>query len=101
MDEDAPFPVESVNRTTDKVFRGSALQPFVSGGRFHLRVDEHGNLIPALATLFDEMVVFPSGEHDDTVDAAMDMMQLAMQGGGSMPVNRITVDDGGVESMYR
>ena len=101
LNNDLPCPVEAVNRVSDKTLRAIPLQSFAESGRFHIQGTDDGEPIASLRELWNEMVIFPGGRHDDTVDAAMDMMQLAMQGGGSMPVNRITEDDGGVESMYR
>ena len=90
FNEEAPFPVESVNRTSDKVFRASSLQPFVSTGRFHIKRGPEGYAVPSMAALFDEMILFPSGAHDDCVDAAMDMMEMALEGSGNPRGERIT-----------
>ena len=81
MDRECPWPVEPVFRSNDKVFRAAPLQPFVQSGRFHLpgERDAAGILRPAprVKALYDEMTTFPAGGHDDTVDAAMDMMEMA------------------------
>ena len=94
MNEDAPFPVEAIDRISDKVLRASQMQPFVSGGRFHILAVRSGGVllpVPALRKLYDEMVEFPSGDHDDTVDAAVDVMEMAMAAGSAQvrPVKRI------------
>ena len=80
MNMEAPYPIEGVNRISDKVFRATALQSYVSSGRCHIRaVPRNGQLEPigSLDALFNEMVVFPAGGHDDTVDAALDFMDMA------------------------
>ena len=97
MHEDATFPVEPIERVKDKVTRASSLQAFVKSGRFHIPGGE-GEPDPRFDKLYEEMVLFPTAKHDDTVDAAMDMMELALrrpgQFGGSRPqVTRITAAD--------
>ena len=78
--EDAPFPVEPVIRSKDKVTRATRCQPFVEGGRLHLRaeVDEDGtrSITRVLRPLWDEMVAFPLSEHDDCVDACLDLIEM-------------------------
>ena len=79
--EDASFPMSRVTRNKDKVTRASETQPFVMDGRFHIlaKPDRLGVLRPIerLAALYDEMVTFPAGEHDDCADTAMDMIEEA------------------------
>jgi predicted phage terminase large subunit-like protein len=81
MNEDAPFPVVSVERTKDKITRAAEEQSFVESGRFHIPAvrDRNGILVPTkkFSVLYDEMTTFPASGHDDTVDASLDMMTLA------------------------
>ena len=86
LNEDSEFPIEAVDRVSDKVFRAAGLQSFVSSGRFHVQCTRGAGGVlrplPQLQALVDEMALFPSGQHDDTVDTAMDMMEMAMSGKG-------------------
>lgn len=73
------FPVTAVERERDKLTRAVASQSFVEGARFHIkgmRDERTGRWmpIPALQPLYDEMTTFPAGEHDDTVDCAIDLI---------------------------
>jgi len=47
------------------------------------------------------MILFPSGAHDDTVDACLDMMEMAMEGGGTTHVSRIANEVHSVRDLYR
>lgn len=72
--------VVPVVRTKDKLTRASEKQPFVEAGRLRLRRQD-GRVCREHEVLYDEMTTFPAGDHDDTVDAAVDLMQACMQGG--------------------
>lgn len=76
---DAPFPVVPVNRDTDKLTRATQRQAFVEGGRLHLLSTTGGRVCKQLEPLYDEMTTFPAGNHDDTVDAALDLIDMAQQ----------------------
>ena len=89
LNEELPCAVTCIDRIKGKTLRAIPLQSFPESGRFHIKADEDGEPIPSLLPLFEEMVIFPGGPHDDTVDAAMDMMLLAMKGGASLKVTRI------------
>lgn len=65
--------VVGMNRVLDKRSRASAVQAHVRAGRFRLPTRNNG-LISQIRPLFEEMTVFPSGGHDDTVDAAIDLI---------------------------
>lgn len=80
MNVDAPFPVTGMGRDRDKPSRAAEKQAFVESGRFHLKAkrDETGVLRPieSLQVVYDEMTTFPASGHDDTVDTAIDMMEV-------------------------
>jgi predicted phage terminase large subunit-like protein len=67
-------------RVKDKLTRASEKQAFVEGGRFRLR-GERGRVSREHQVLYDEMTTFPAGDHDDTVDAAVDLMEMCARGG--------------------
>jgi predicted phage terminase large subunit-like protein len=72
--------VVPVIRTKDKLSRASEKQAFVEQGRFRLRrVD--GRECREHAVLYDEMTTFPAGDHDDAVDAAVDLMEACTRAG--------------------
>lgn len=79
---EAPFPVTKVERVKDKISRATEKQSFVESRRFHIKSMENGDILAALQPLYDEMLMFPAGDHDDTVDAAIDLMDLAIRAGG-------------------
>lgn len=93
MNRDAPFPVVAAPRPKgkkDKVTRATARQAFVESGRLHLPgvPAEGGGLRVSeeFEALYDEMTTFPASEHDDTVDACMDMLgPPEMDGGIELP----------------
>lgn len=67
-------------RTKDKLSRASEKQSFVESGRLRLR-GERGTVCREHASLYEEMTTFPAGDHDDTVDAVVDLMEAAMRAG--------------------
>ena len=67
-------------RTKDKLSRASEKQAFVESGRLRLR-GERGSVCREHAALYEEMTTFPAGDHDDTVDAVVDLMEAAMRSG--------------------
>lgn len=69
------IPVRRLTRTKDKVTRASEAQPMVEQGRLHLRCRTDGRLESTQEPIRDEMVSFPAGEHDDTVDAVCDLLE--------------------------
>lgn len=60
-------PVE-LKADTDKIRRARALQPFVENGAFFIKKE--------MQVLHDEMVEFPFGKHDDTVDCVAYILQI-------------------------
>lgn len=80
LDRQSSFPVIPIERGRDKFTRASEVQPLVQSGRFHIRAarDSVGVLRPVrkLDCLYEEMTTFPASDHDDTVDTAIDMMNM-------------------------
>jgi hypothetical protein len=62
--------LKSVSQSVDKAARVAAFSVAVENGGFRLRGDGRGSVDPAQCELFEEMVTFPFGEHDDLLDAA-------------------------------
>ena len=82
---DSPIPITPMERTTDKITRASEKQAFVKTGRFHLPYGNDGKCSRGLLPVYDEMTTFPAGGHDDTVDAAIDLMELSMRSKSNAP----------------
>lgn len=79
------FPVTPINRTQDKISRAAGVQAFFAAGRFHMRARREGGVlrpIPALGPMYDELVSFPAGGHDDCVDVAIDLAEAAQSNSG-------------------
>jgi predicted phage terminase large subunit-like protein len=68
------IPVRRLTRVKDKVTRASEAQPMVEQGRLRLRCRADGRLESTQEPIRDEMVAFPAAEHDDTVDAVVDLL---------------------------
>jgi hypothetical protein len=89
-------PLVSVARTTDKHMRAAAAQPFVQAGKLMFPTDERGTVLPAFQPVIDELLAFPAGAHDDTVDTVVDLCGEATRGSLStadMRVERIERPD--------
>jgi len=72
--------VVPVIRVKDKLSRASEKQSFVESGRLRLR-GERGKVCREHSVLYEEMTTFPAGDHDDTVDAVVDLMEAAARAG--------------------
>lgn len=89
-------PMLAVERTTDKHLRAAAAQPFVEQGKLLFPMDEGGKVLPAFQPVLDEMLAFPAGAHDDTVDTVVDLCAEAVRGSlspGEKNVARIEKPD--------
>lgn len=73
-------PMVAVERMSDKHVRAAGSQPFVEQGRLHFPTDEAGRILPAFQVVADEMLAFPAGGHDDTVDVIVDLCGEALRG---------------------
>lgn len=73
-------PMVAVERTTDKHLRAAGAQPFVEQGRLMFPVDGAGKVLPSFQPVIDELLAFPAGNHDDTVDAVVDLCGEAVRG---------------------
>jgi len=62
--------IEPVVQTKDKMSRVYAFSVPVENGTFRLRGADPTRVHPSQQELFDEMTLFPFGEHDDLLDAA-------------------------------
>lgn len=73
-------PMLAVERTTDKHMRAAGAQPFVQGGKLLFPTDEGGRVLPAFDPVVNELLSFPAGAHDDTVDCVVDLCAEAVRG---------------------
>ena len=67
------LPLVELKADTDKIRRAISLQPWVENGTFHIKED--------MKILYQEMMEFPLGKHDDTVDAAAYIVQILRKPG--------------------
>jgi predicted phage terminase large subunit-like protein len=89
-------PMVAVERTTDKHMRAAGVQPFVQGLKLHFPCDYEGRVTGAFSPVVDELLSFPAGAHDDTVDCIVDLCGEAVRGSLSsadLKVNRIDKPD--------
>lgn len=73
-------PMLQVERTADKHLRAAGAQPFVQTGKLLFPSDADGKVLPAFQAVVDEMLAFPAGSHDDTVDCVVDLCAEAVRG---------------------
>ncbi len=70
-------------RDRDKPSRAAGVAEIVEGHKFHVRTNDAGEIVNderfggVMRALLDELAAFPLGEHDDLVDAAVDLMNEA------------------------
>jgi hypothetical protein len=62
--------LKSIVQTADKASRFAAFSVVVENGIFRLQGDGHGQVVDQQRELYDEIISFPVGEHDDLLDAA-------------------------------
>jgi len=89
-------PMIAVERVADKHLRAAGAQPFVQGGKLLFPTDDAGKVLPAFQPVLDEMLAFPAGSHDDTVDCVVDLCAEAVRGtltAADMKVPRIAKPD--------
>lgn len=65
--------VVSATRSSDKMLRAASVQPYVMAKKLHVPKDGTGSIRADFAPLFEEMLAFPAGAHDDCVDVAVDL----------------------------
>ncbi len=74
------MPMLAMDRFSDKHLRAAGAQPFVENGKLKFPTDAEGRVLPAFQTVIDEMLSFPAGSHDDTVDVIVDLCGEAVRG---------------------
>jgi predicted phage terminase large subunit-like protein len=84
-------PVVAVERTTDKHLRAASAQPFVEQGKLSFPEGQNGEVAAAFRPVVDEMLSFPAGAHDDTVDVVVDLCEAAARGTVASAGGAVTV----------
>ncbi|MFN8179081.1 MAG: phage terminase large subunit [bacterium] len=75
------MPVRRVERTRDKVSRAYSLQPFFENGQILFPAKHLQGDVDVWQALQDELILFPSAEHDDLFDALQTTVEAAISGG--------------------
>lgn len=88
IQESELIPCEPVKVETDKVARAMSVSPQVEAHKVWLPMSdpnaEHEHpLCVRMRPFLEELVQFPNGDHDDTVDAFVGAMKLAFYGGAA------------------
>lgn len=73
-------PMLAMDRVKDKHLRAAGSQPFVEQGKLLFPVDESGKVSLTFQPVLDEMLAFPAGSHDDSVDCVVDLCAEAVRG---------------------
>ena len=76
------LPIDPVKVEVDKVMRAIRITPLVEGGKVWLPMDDT-ELGHRFAPFFEELVTFPDGDYDDTIDAFVGVLTMAMYGGAA------------------
>jgi len=92
-------PVVAVERTTDKHLRAAGTQPYVAAGKLRFPIGDNGEMRKDFRPVMDEMLSFPAGAHDDTVDAIVDLCNAASMGAIVTGGGAVTVSTG-VQRMF-
>lgn len=87
-------PVIAVERTTDKHLRAASTQPFVASGKLRFPMEANGEIRRDFRPVMDEMLSFPAGAHDDTVDVIVDLCNAASTGAIVSHGGAVTVSTG-------
>jgi len=88
MQQDCSVPIRPLGRDKDKITRASERQGYVECGKLHFPVQD-GSVRSDFRIVYDEMTTFPVGGHDDTVDAIIDLIELAVEMGEPLKPKRI------------
>jgi len=88
MQKDCKVPIRPLNRDKDKITRASERQGYIESGKLHLP-SSGGTIRSDFQIVFDEMTTFPVGGHDDTVDAVIDLVELAVDLGEPLSASKI------------
>jgi predicted phage terminase large subunit-like protein len=72
--------VTAVTDDKDKLRRAHSITPMCQDGRVRFNLND-----PMQQRLLDEMLLFPTGDHDDMVDAFIGALQDIREWGGLMP----------------
>lgn len=97
------LPMTAVERATDKHLRAAGAQPFVASGKLLFPTDADGRVLPAMQPVIDEMLAFPAGSHDDTVDCVVDLCGEAVRGSltrADLEVRRIGAKPDAISRMF-
>jgi predicted phage terminase large subunit-like protein len=73
-------PVVPVERGADKHLRAAGAQPFIEQGKLSFPQTQDGQVSNAFRPVVDELLSFPAGAHDDTVDVVVDLCNAAASG---------------------
>lgn len=87
MQQDCKVPIRPLNRDKDKITRASERQGYVESGKLHMP-SQDGAVRNDFRIVWDEMTTFPVGGHDDTVDAIIDLIEMAAQFGKPLKASK-------------
>lgn len=90
LKKETSYPILSLKASTSKFIRTSRFAVHAENGRIHLKGSTKSSKVhPDQHEVYEELVEFPSGEHDDTVDMMSHgtEMMLKFAGGGNEPAS--------------